>query len=62
MEAFDKNNPTVFCFPENGKIIGTGIEFIDAEILHQKQQDTFFENFTVEIMMLQYLNRTFPCK
>lgn len=61
-EAFDKNNPTVFCFPENGKIIGTGIEFIDAEILHQKQQDTFFENFTVEIMMLQYLNRTFPCK
>lgn len=61
-KRFNKENPTVFCFPENGKIIGTGMEFIDAEILYQKQQDLFFDSFNVETMMLQYLNRTFPCK
>jgi len=61
-KEFGKNNPTVFCPPPDGKIRGEPLEFIDAEILYQKQQGTLDETFLIEIILGQYLNRTFPCE
>ena len=61
-KEFSKTNPTIFCFPKSGKIEGMVEDFIEAEILYQKQNNELYEDDSIEIILSQYLNRTFPCK
>ena len=61
-KKFEKNNPSLYCVPADGKIKGKAQEFIDAEILYQKQNNELYDDDSLEIILAQYLNRTFPCK
>ena len=61
-KEFGKNNPSVFCPSPDNEIKGKAEEFIDSEILYQKQNNKLHDSDTLEVILAEYLNRTFPCK